>query len=88
MTVADSLPPLITSYHRPSGYFALCNAGHPRPLIYSVRTRQWTLLDYTIENTVDDIFNHLDVDLTAIAARFTETWPRKFCILRIRILRA
>ena len=48
---------LITSYHRPSGYFVVCNAGHPRPLIYSARTRQWTLLDYTIENKVDDVFN-------------------------------
>ena len=48
---------LITSYDRPSDYFAVCNAGHPRPLYYSVRTRQWTLLDHTIETTVDDIFN-------------------------------
>ena len=48
---------LITSYHRPSGYFVVCNAGHPQPLIYSARTGQWALLDHTIENTVDDVFN-------------------------------
>ncbi|MCZ6894267.1 MAG: PP2C family protein-serine/threonine phosphatase [Gammaproteobacteria bacterium] len=48
---------LITSYHRPSGYFVVCNAGHPRPLIYSARTRHWAFLDYTINHQVDDVFN-------------------------------
>ena len=39
---------VVMTYFSPSGELALCNAGHPRPLIYHKATNAWQYLD---ENT-------------------------------------
>jgi phosphoserine phosphatase RsbU/P len=39
---------VITTYFTPTDQLTVCNAGHPRPLLYRVRNRGWVLLD---ENT-------------------------------------
>lgn len=35
---------LMSTYFAPTRSFALCNAGHPPPMIYRVKTRQWSLM--------------------------------------------
>lgn len=34
---------LVLSYFRPTGMLALCNAGHPAPLLYLERERRWRI---------------------------------------------
>ncbi|MEX2481404.1 MAG: PP2C family protein-serine/threonine phosphatase [Gammaproteobacteria bacterium] len=48
---------LFVSYHRPSGHLIVCNAGHPRPLLYRARTARWQLLDHHFEPTADELLN-------------------------------
>lgn len=48
---------LFTSYHRPSGHLVVCNAGHPRPLLYRAATRRWLPLDFETEVNVDALLN-------------------------------
>tara|TARA_R110002096_G_scaffold105855_11_gene232918 strand:- start:916 stop:1779 length:864 start_codon:yes stop_codon:yes gene_type:complete len=48
---------LLTSYYRPTGHLVVCNAGHPRPLLYRAATQNWELLDYRIEATLDKLMN-------------------------------
>ncbi|MBX9736155.1 MAG: serine/threonine-protein phosphatase [Phycisphaerales bacterium] len=36
---------IVATYFAPSSVLVLCNAGHPRPLIYSTRTKRWRVLD-------------------------------------------
>lgn len=36
---------ILVSYFAPSDHAIVCNAGHPRPLHYSVSTREWRYLD-------------------------------------------
>ena len=40
---------LLTSFYRPTGHLLICNAGHPRPLLYRAATDAWELLDYEME---------------------------------------
>ncbi len=35
---------VVTTFFAPSRRLTICNAGHPRPLCYSAKQRQWTLL--------------------------------------------
>ncbi len=35
----------------------MCNAGHPRPLLYRAATETWELLDYRVEATLDKLMN-------------------------------
>ncbi len=48
---------LLTSYYRPTGHLVICNAGHPRPLLYRQSLNVWELIDYEIETTVDELMN-------------------------------
>lgn len=48
---------LFVSYHRPSGHLILCNAGHPRPLLYRAETARWQLLDHRFEAIADELLN-------------------------------
>lgn len=36
---------IITTYFAPTDHMILCNAGHPRPLLYRARLKRWELLD-------------------------------------------
>ncbi len=36
---------IITTYFCPSDHLIVCNAGHPRPLLYRARDRSWSLFD-------------------------------------------
>ncbi len=36
---------LVTTFFAPTNYLSLCNAGHPPPLYYNARSRQWTFLE-------------------------------------------
>ena len=38
------------TYYAPTGHVIICNAGHPRPLHYSIRLGRWRALD---PNTAD-----------------------------------
>jgi phosphoserine phosphatase RsbU/P len=35
---------IVTTFFAPTGRLTVCNAGHPRPLIYRASRRQWSLL--------------------------------------------
>lgn len=48
---------LLTSYYRPTGHLVICNAGHPRPLLYRTATDTWDLLDYRMESQEDSLMN-------------------------------
>jgi len=48
---------LLTSYYRPTGHLVICNAGHPRPLLYCAATKTWELIDYTIETKLEGLMN-------------------------------
>ena len=48
---------LLTSYYRPTGHLVICNAGHPRPLLYRASLNAWELLDYKIETKVESLMN-------------------------------
>ena len=36
---------VVTTFFGPTRYLTLCNAGHPTPLIYRAREREWSLLE-------------------------------------------
>ena len=36
---------LLTTYFAPTDHLIICNAGHPRPLIYRADSQTWALLD-------------------------------------------
>jgi len=48
---------LLTSYYRPTGHLVICNAGHPRPLLYRAATNAWELLDYRMETKLESLMN-------------------------------
>lgn len=37
---------ITTTFFAPTNYLTVCNAGHPPPLIYRVRSRQWSYLEH------------------------------------------
>lgn len=37
---------VLVSYFAPSDHAIICNAGHPRPLRYSISTQEWSFLDH------------------------------------------
>lgn len=43
---------IITTYFCPSDHLIVCNAGHPRPLLYRARDRAWTLFDQTSDGVL------------------------------------
>src|SRR5438067_9628665 len=36
---------VVTTFFGPTNYLTLCNAGHPTPLLYRARKREWSLLE-------------------------------------------
>ncbi|MGI9013826.1 MAG: PP2C family protein-serine/threonine phosphatase [Phycisphaerales bacterium] len=42
------------TYFEPTGVLLICNAGHPRPLIYRAREQSWQLLDHAAIGTRSD----------------------------------
>jgi sigma-B regulation protein RsbU (phosphoserine phosphatase) len=48
---------VMLTYWAPTDYVVICNAGHPRPLWYSGRTREWTALDNARQGRKDTIAN-------------------------------
>jgi len=48
---------LLTSFYRPTGHLVICNAGHPRPLLYRAATDAWELLDYEMESQEESLMN-------------------------------
>src|SRR5262245_30279995 len=36
---------VVTTFFGPTNYLTLCNAGHPSPLLYRAKTREWSLLE-------------------------------------------
>lgn len=40
---------VVMTYFSPTGEFSLCNAGHPRPLVYRRATHTWQVLDMNAE---------------------------------------
>ena len=40
---------LVTTFFAPTNYLTVCNAGHPPPLLYRVRTKRWALLEQRSE---------------------------------------
>ncbi len=36
---------IVATYFAPSSVLIICNAGHPRPLVYSTRSERWRVLD-------------------------------------------
>jgi serine phosphatase RsbU (regulator of sigma subunit) len=48
---------LLASYYRPTGQLVICNAGHPRPLLYRQAENDWELLDYTMETKLQKLMN-------------------------------
>ena len=66
---------VVTTFFAPSRRLTICNAGHPRPLLYRVSQRQWNLLSHDSVDTqarfsnlplgMFDIaeYEHFDVEL-------------------------
>lgn len=48
---------LFATFHRPSEQLVICNAGHPRPLLYRAHTRRWQLLDHGTEEHTQHMRN-------------------------------
>jgi sigma-B regulation protein RsbU (phosphoserine phosphatase) len=48
---------LLTSYYRPTGHLVICNAGHPRPMIYRAASQTWELIDHGTETKVEELMN-------------------------------
>jgi phosphoserine phosphatase RsbU/P len=48
---------LLATYFAPTDHLLLCNAGHPRPLLYRAATQEWRLIDSETPETVDRVAN-------------------------------
>lgn len=48
---------VLATFFPPSCHLILCNAGHPRPLVYRAASKQWGLLDPDVSDTVEDLGN-------------------------------
>ncbi len=66
---------IVTTFFAPTGRLTICNAGHPRPLIYHASQKQWNLLsqdEESIETKIGNLplgvldfvdYAHFDVEL-------------------------
>ncbi|MDP9172798.1 MAG: serine/threonine-protein phosphatase [Planctomycetota bacterium] len=43
---------VVTTFFAPTRLFSVCNAGHPRPLLYRATTGQWTLLEHSDDASI------------------------------------
>lgn len=48
---------VLTSYFAPTRDLLVCNAGHPRPLLYRAQQRAWSVLDQVLEDAGPGIGN-------------------------------
>jgi phosphoserine phosphatase RsbU/P len=44
---------VVTTFFGPTGSLSLCNAGHPPPLVYRARAREWSFLEATSVGPAD-----------------------------------
>jgi phosphoserine phosphatase RsbU/P len=56
---------IVTTFFSPTRRLTVCNAGHPRPLLYSAARRQWSLL--THEETDDSRLTNTPIGMLAMA---------------------
>lgn len=48
---------LLATYFAPTDHLIVCNAGHPRPLWYSLATDTWQFLDHHVPQLADSVRN-------------------------------
>jgi serine phosphatase RsbU (regulator of sigma subunit) len=48
---------LAATYFSPTDHLIICNAGHPRPLWWSARRMQWTILDHEHDDASREVAN-------------------------------
>lgn len=48
---------IVATYWEPTRYLVLCNAGHPRPVWYSARARQWRILEQSRDLASEGLAN-------------------------------
>ena len=54
---------IITTYFAPTDHLIVCNAGHPRPLLYRARERRWEIFD----ESAPDVLKPGDAKQTGIS---------------------
>jgi len=45
---------VVQTYFAPTDHFIVCNAGHPRPLLFRARTGEWELFDERSPGVIDE----------------------------------
>jgi sigma-B regulation protein RsbU (phosphoserine phosphatase) len=58
---------VVTTFFSPSRRLTVCNAGHPRPLIYRTETRQWDFLSAADESAVSNGPRNLPLGILSIS---------------------
>jgi len=48
---------VLATFFPPSRHLIICNAGHPRPLLYQAAEQRWSLLDPDEPDAVEDVGN-------------------------------
>ncbi len=48
---------IVTTFFAPTGRLSVCNAGHPRPLVYSAAQRTWELVGHHGESNLSPLSN-------------------------------
>jgi len=48
---------VLATFFPPSRHLIICNAGHPRPLLYQASSQRWSLLDPDEPDAVEDLGN-------------------------------
>jgi serine phosphatase RsbU (regulator of sigma subunit) len=56
---------IVTTFFSPSCRLAVCNAGHPRPLLFTAGRSQWTLLGH--DETIDSGLSNTPLGIIALA---------------------
>src|SRR4051812_35661551 len=44
---------IVTTFFAPTNALSLCNAGHPAPLLYRAKSRQWSVLEHQREEATE-----------------------------------
>jgi serine phosphatase RsbU (regulator of sigma subunit) len=72
---------IVTTFFAPTGRLTVCNAGHPRPLIYRAAQRQWNLLSAATQSAVK--IRNIPLGLIALAEyeQFDVTLEPGDCLL-------
>lgn len=48
---------VLATFFPPSGHLIICNAGHPKPLLYQAAQKRWSLLDPDESDSIEGISN-------------------------------